>query len=132
MNARKLAAVALAALLVSAGAAAAIPGTTPDEAQADDHAADSTSDHADDDRDENASANPTDTPATPAGENRSADATAQQGPSVELPSQVPDFVSTVHETIRDAEDGLGEMVSDLTPGDDERPDSQADRPADAA
>lgn len=42
----------------------------------------------------------------------------QAGPPTDLPAQVPDFVSNVLETVRNAagDGGLGETISGLTPG----------------
>lgn len=79
MNLKTLTAVALAALVVGTGAAAAAPGQAPDDA-------------------------------------------GQQGPPSDLPGPVPDFVESIHGTIMDhingTVSGLGEAVSDLTPGGD--------------
>ncbi|PSP53577.1 hypothetical protein BRC67_01430 [Halobacteriales archaeon QH_3_68_24] len=59
---------------------------------------------------------PADVPAAADEEN------ASQGPPADLPAQVPDFVSDVHDAIRNHEGGadadpLGDLVSSLTPGD---------------
>ncbi len=48
---------------------------------------------------------------------------SDQGPPVELPAQVPDFVGEVHDLIRqfkvgDLTDSLGAAISDVTPGDE--------------
>ncbi|AKH97561.1 hypothetical protein [Halanaeroarchaeum sulfurireducens] len=42
----------------------------------------------------------------------------QAGPPTDLPAQVPDFVSTILETVRNSagDGGLGETISELTPG----------------
>jgi hypothetical protein len=47
---------------------------------------------------------------------------SDQGPPVALPEQVPDFVSEIHQQIREYKLGdftgdLGDVISDLTPGD---------------
>lgn len=42
----------------------------------------------------------------------------QAGPPADLPAQVPDFVSSILDTVRGSagDGGLGEMISGLTPG----------------
>ncbi|APE95401.1 hypothetical protein [Halodesulfurarchaeum formicicum] len=42
----------------------------------------------------------------------------QAGPPSDLPAQVPDFVTELLDTVRNStgEDGLGETISELTPG----------------
>ncbi|UWG46514.1 Uncharacterized protein HSRCO_0212 [Halanaeroarchaeum sp. HSR-CO] len=46
---------------------------------------------------------------------------AQAGPPSDLPAQVPDFVGDLLDTVRNAagDGGLGEQISELTPGGDE-------------
>jgi len=112
----KLAAVAVSLLLVGTGATMAMPGNAPADAPADDR---SQADESDEEAAENASERrgpPADVPAAADEEN------ASQGPPADLPAQVPDFVSDVHDAIRNHEGGadadpLGDLVSSLTPGD---------------
>ena len=112
----ELAAVAVSLLLVGTGAAMAMPGNAPADAPADDR---SQADESDEEAAENASERrgpPADVPAA-ADEDE-----VSQGPPADLPAQVPDFVSDVHDAIRNHEGGadadpLGDLVSSLTPGD---------------
>ena len=91
-------------------------GNAPADAPADDR---SQADESDEEAAENASERrgpPADIPAAADEENTS------QGPPADLPAQVPDFVSDVHDAIRNHEGGadadpLGDLVSSLTPGD---------------
>ncbi|MFW5922252.1 MAG: hypothetical protein ACOCRC_02980 [Halodesulfurarchaeum sp.] len=48
----------------------------------------------------------------------------QAGPPSDLPAQVPDFVSSILDTVRSSagEGGLGEAISGLTPGGSEAAD----------
>jgi len=142
----KLAAVAVALMLVATGAATAMPGNAPDDAQADDHAnADDHAQAAEDadnsseadadaadvnetatDADEKPDANATQGPpaSVPASDKAesAANASDQRGPPVELPSQVPDFVSEIHNAITDhlseslPGENLGQQIGDLLPG----------------
>lgn len=119
MKLSTLAALALVALLVSAGAAAAMPGvaSTQNQNQADGHA--QATDHADDaGGDENAAAG-------------AANAPDDRGPHVDLPERVPDHVPQLHDLIRrflsgDLDGSLGGAVSDETPG------NSTETPADAS
>jgi hypothetical protein len=142
MTLTKIAGVVLAVLLVTTGMAAALPGNAPADSQtgqaddkdddaaeaapderADDAANESTDDQADDtatDRGPAIAATVTDADSGAADEARGANVSAQ-GPPVDLPARVPDFVSDVHQQIRDYKVGdvtgdLGAMISDLTPG----------------
>ncbi|NIS29777.1 MAG: hypothetical protein GWN07_06200, partial [Actinobacteria bacterium] len=134
MNVHKLIAVAMAALLVTAGAAAAAPGDSPTNdgtETAEEHQPTETGDDAtdaDDDDASDADANATD------GDAQAADApdeNASEAPPTELPEPVPDQVSEIHQLIRDKLNGdlgnttLGEAISGVVGGDDEA-DSQAD------
>ncbi|WP_436926580.1 hypothetical protein [Halosimplex amylolyticum] len=140
----KLVAVFASVLLIATGAAMAMPGNAPDQAQddnaqADDHARDGANEsdangsaadaEADDAANESDAADesddrqgpPSDVPAAGAADA----ANGSQGPPVDLPEQVPDFVSTVHEAIGnhvggavDGAQSLGEQISALTPDDD--------------
>lgn len=134
MTFNEIAAAALAVLLVSAGAVAAVPGDVPDGAQADDHS--QADEHAQDgdgqdgDRDErargghaNASVDGADDDAGAPGEATAGQAREERGPPTDVPEQVPDFVSPIHEEILKHLNGdisgaeLGEVISNLTPGD---------------
>ncbi|MDZ7701132.1 MAG: hypothetical protein U5J98_03175 [Halobacteriales archaeon] len=121
MNAHNLIAIALAALLVFAGGAAALPGNAPDGAgadAADDHQPDDPASAADD-RD----ADETETNETDSDDAR--DENASEGPPTDLPEPVPDHVSTIHQLIRDKLNGglgnttLGEAISGVVGGGDE-------------
>ncbi|QLH82543.1 hypothetical protein [Halosimplex pelagicum] len=128
----KIVAVFASVLLVATGAAMAMPGNAPDHAQdgnaqADDHS--QSGDRAEDDADEfdsNATESDSDARRGPPADVPAAggadDANGSQGPPVEMPEQVPDFVSGVHETIGNVAGGavdgarsLGEKISALTP-----------------
>lgn len=124
MKLTKLAAIALAALTLTAGAAVAVPGNAPDgigNDNADTHA----NEHAEeaggaenasaaDERDENAS-------AADERDDRAADESGDAGPPADLPEQVPEHVSAIHELIQQHVDGvlegdLGAAVSDVASG----------------
>ena len=72
---------------------------------------------------DNASEVPGDVPQSVVPERAPAGADASaQGPPVDLPAQVPDFVSELHQLIRDVHSGdltgsLGDAFSSVTPGD---------------
>lgn len=129
MNLSKLAAIALAALLVTAGAAAATPGNAPDHSGADEH--EQASEHQPDttDNSTNADENATrvDEDAADMRENSEASsnqrADAAQGPPTDMPGQVPDHVVEIHRLILnflsgDLDGPLGPSVSDVTPDED--------------
>ncbi len=107
-----LIAAVMAVLVVTTGFVAATPGNASPTVDADDNSTPvSAEDHAGnaDDRAQNAHAN-----GSPAD-------VQTQGPNAELPSQVPDHVSAIHDTIMSFLDGslegsLGDAVSDVTPG----------------
>jgi hypothetical protein len=40
----------------------------------------------------------------------------QAGPPADLPTQVPDFVSEIMRAVGSSADGIGEAVSNITPG----------------
>jgi hypothetical protein len=114
----KIAGVALALLMVT-GTAAAMPGAAP--AQADENT-DVNETDVDDDANETDVDDESAAPAGPS-DRRNAAQEADRGPPADLPSQVPDFVGDLHDTIGQFLDGdlggpLGEAISDLTPGDD--------------
>lgn len=138
----KIVAVFASVLLLATGAAMAMPGNAPDQAQdgnatADEHAqdehaqeghnesnandsqADAEADHATNESDDRQGP-PTDVPGADAADA----ANGNQGPPVDLPEQVPGFVSDVHEAIGghvggavDGAQSLGETISSLTPDD---------------
>lgn len=133
MNARTLIAIALVALVSTAGVAIAAPpdgvgsGNAPDDVPRDDHADDGAA-NADDgmnNADENAS---DDEAADAADEADDGAAAAQQGsadraergPPADLPEPVPDRVSQIHDLIRQYLDGgiddLGERISAVAGG----------------
>jgi len=131
----KLVTVALAVLLVTVGTVAAAPGNAPVDVGADDQYddhAEQAEENADDehDADENATddadENATDDGPANAAENRddaAADGVANadgQGPPADMPAQVPDHVSQIHDLIQsflggDHDGSLGGSVSDATP-----------------
>lgn len=65
--------------------------------------------------------------------NDAAQVVLQAGPPSDLPAQVPDFVNQILDTVRTSggEGGLGEVISDLTPGGSEAAPG-ADHSGDAA
>ncbi len=123
MNRTTIIAVALAALIAATGFAAAAPGSAPvsvdtgaDGTDAADHPANDNAQSADD-RD-NGSEN-----GTAAG----ADDRNGQGPAGDLPEQVPDHVSAIHDRISaflsgDLETSLGDAIGDVTPDDEDAAD----------
>lgn len=125
MNAHKLIAITLAALLVFAGGAAALPGQAPDAA--DEHQPDDPGADASDDADENAT--DSDDNATVADDAR--DENPSDGPPTEMPDVAPDHVTQIHDLIRDKLDGtltgqeLGEALGGLM-GDGAESNSQDD------
>lgn len=132
MKRTTIAVVALAVLLIGAGAAAAAPGNAPDaagdQAQADDHRQDD--DRRPDDAG-NASVSDDESDAASNASDASAGASdaapadrpdSASGPPAELPEHVPDFVSEIHDLIRqhlggDLDGNLGEAIAEVTPGD---------------
>ncbi|WP_049934790.1 hypothetical protein [Haloplanus natans] len=135
MTRTKLVAVAFAALLVTVGTVAAAPGNAPVDVGADDQYddhADAAADNADDaSEDDDAAANESNDgqPADAAADNAdgaapdaAAESADRRGPPADLPAQVPDHVSAIHDLIRsflggDHDGSLGESVSDATPDD---------------
>jgi hypothetical protein len=113
MKSRTVIAAVLAALVLSTGTAAALPGNAPDGVgQADEHAqdehAEETAENADDAAD-NASGESEEAmnesesegergPPSMAEDARPEDA-GSQGPPTDMPEQVPDHVTQIHETI---------------------------------
>lgn len=131
MTTSKLIAIALAALLVFAGGAAAMPGQAPD-----DPGADPTDEHQPDDPGMDAT-NETDTDANESDAERNETAAADErdehatdAPPTELPAEAPGHVTDIHQLILDKLDGalsgheLGDALSGLLGGD---PANQADQ-----
>ncbi|WP_226004609.1 hypothetical protein [Natrinema salinisoli] len=133
MNRTTLIAVALAALIAATGFAAAAPGNapvsvdanadSPDEQHANEHSPDEqhANEHAADDQQADDDQNRSENGAAAA---NAADERNGQGPNVDLPEQVPDHVSQIHDRISsflndDLDGSLGDAVSDVTPDDDE-------------
>jgi hypothetical protein len=117
MKLSTLVAIALAALLVTAGAVAAVPSHASANEQAPDRgdAGEPGVATADDDR------RPGGPASQPERRDRSDDDASARGPPETLPEQVPDHVAEVHDRIRrflsgDLGGPLGESVSDVTPG----------------
>lgn len=116
MNLIKITGAVLAVLLVATSATAAMPGGAPVEQaeqannQNGDERAERTggADHGD--------ANATDD----AREERAGNAEPVRGPPTDMPEQVPDFVSQIHDLVQQKLAGdianLGERISDLTLG----------------
>ena len=140
MTRTKLVAVAFAALLVTVGTVAAAPGNAPVDVgaddQYDDHADAAGENAADAPADDDEAANesnvgqPADAPvdddaadnADGAAPDTAAENADRRGPPADLPAQVPDHVSAIHDLIRsflggDHDGSLGESVSDATPDD---------------
>jgi len=116
MNRTKLLAVALAALVVATGAAAATPGST---GTADNGGTTSAADAS-----ERAGSNA-----------EGAGAAGQDGPPEDLPSTVPDFVSDIHGLVSQFIDGsldsLGPSVSDAA-GNGDAGDDNDDEPTETS
>lgn len=144
MTARKLIAIALVTIVAAAGIAVAAPpdhagaGNAPIDVPNDEHAndnADDGSDNADDglnNADENASDADANERAYEGAGNADGVAPAQagagsdqaeRGPPADLPEQVPDHVSEIHDLIRGFMDGsvenLGEQISAVVGGSDD-------------
>lgn len=126
MKLTKIVAIGLAALVVSAGAVAAMPGNAPadagnDEASADTHAQNET-DSANR-SDGNATANESEHgPAAPAADGNASD---RRGPPTDMPAPVPDHVTKIHSLIQEFLDGalegpLGPHVSDVANGEEKQ------------
>jgi hypothetical protein len=140
----KIVAVFASVLLVATGAAMAMPGSAPDHAQdgnaqADDHAQDGHANEANESDANEAAENDSDDrrgpPADVSGAGAADAANGSQGPPVDLPAQVPDFVGDIHETVGshvggavDSAESLGEKISSLTPGDEADAENGTDAP----
>ena len=111
---KRYAAMLLAALVVTAGAAGAVAaapgsGNAPDDAGPNENANDAATDDADG----------SDGDASSAGNASAAD--ERRGPPTDMPEQVPDHVGEIHSLINQFINGsvsdLGSAVSDVTPDD---------------
>lgn len=118
MNA-KIIPVALALVLVTAGAAAAMPGNAPTTSNASESNLNSTNPA------EPAADAPNDGQAEKVSERvmNGSDAAERVGPRIDLPEKVPDHVSEIHATINDYLEGalngsLGDAISAITPSED--------------
>ena len=125
MRLKQLAALALSALLLTAGvgAVAAQSGNAPADAQADEQPDDA---ERGDEHTDNASAPDEDRAERPDaaanGSENAGDAPAGQGPPTDMPEQVPDHVVRIHEMIDaflsgDLDGALGPQIADVTPDD---------------
>lgn len=116
-------ALIVAALTLSAGAAAAMPGNaSTDAASAGNGAADAEESAAQDAETSESDANKAEANETD-GEN-AANASEARGPPADMPAQVPDHVSQIHDLIGqflagDLTGSLGEAVSDVAGNDSE-------------
>jgi hypothetical protein len=123
MRTKLLVAAGLAALVLTAGTAAALPGNAPVDVGANDDAADNADERADAaDADERADDDANDTDRA-GGPDAAPVEQGDRGPPVSLPEQVPDHVSQIHDTVRqflsgDLSGSLGDAISDVTPDDD--------------
>jgi hypothetical protein len=136
MNAHYLIAIALAALLVFAGGAAALPGQASDAAednQPDDPGADA-SEQADENATDDAAENVTETAENETADEDAREEDAAAGPPTDIPAQAPDHVTQIHDLVRSKLDGaltgpeLGTAISDLMGSEDgaeEQPDADA-------
>jgi hypothetical protein len=132
MKLTKTAGVLLAVLLVATAGVAALPGNAP---------ADSQAGQADDNYDDGANASDAPADAGPEMNDSETDeenaenaenADDRRGPPTDMPAQVPDHVSQIHELIHQYLDGdidnLGERISDVM-GSEDAADEQADEDA---
>lgn len=119
MKLTKTAGVLLAVLLVATAGVAAMPGNAP---------ADSQAGQADDNYDDGANASNAPADAGPemndseTDEANAENADDRRGPPTDMPAQVPDHVSQIHDLVNQYLDGdidnLGEHISDLMGGED--------------
>jgi len=124
MKRTTLIAAVFAALIVASGFAAAAPGNAP---------VDVDTGAATPDDGTNTGPQQTSDAGDRHGNSAAADKRSGQGPAVDLPEQVPDHVSAIHERISsylsgDLEGTLGDAISEVTP-DDEQPESETDEQA---
>ena len=133
MKSTTLLAAGLAALVVFGGTAVALPGNAPVDANANNAAETAPERGPNDDR--RAGGAPD---AAANGSDRSnADAAGERGPPDDLPSQVPDHVSEIHDLIRqhlsgDLTGSLGDAISEVTPGGDDDDSDAADDDGESA
>lgn len=140
MKLHTIAAIALVALVATAGVAVATPGNAPADPGTDDSAHGNSDDAPNGDPAENEAANEdndvsrsenasaAEDHAVDRGENESAadgDVSADhaQGPGEGLPEEVPDHVARIHDLIRQhlgstLDGSLGELISGVTASDD--------------
>jgi hypothetical protein len=116
MKLTKTAGVLLAVLLVATAGAAALPGNAPADSQAG-----QADDKTDADTGAPADAGPEMNNSDADSENAT-DADDRRGPPTDMPAQVPDHVSQIHDLVHQYLDGdidnLGEHISDLMGGED--------------
>jgi hypothetical protein len=116
MTLTKLVAIALAVLTLTAGAAAAMPGNAPDHAGS--NTAEQASAHGPQD---GADGNESEVDDADTTEQRRTADHERYGPPVDMPSQVPDHVTQIHDLIRHFLNGghdgsLGEAISGVMGG----------------
>lgn len=130
MNLTKIAGVVLAVVLVAGGTAAALPNDAPTTNAPDTPAqAENVTEAPDNETDADAN----ETERGPHAMNESergppADRgpdTAERGPPTDMPEQVPDFVTEIHETINtflsgELDGDLGSAIAEITPDDGEQ------------
>ncbi|MFB6362001.1 MAG: hypothetical protein ABEH59_11865 [Halobacteriales archaeon] len=135
MNAHKLIAIALAALLVFAGGAAALPDQASDAAednQPDEPGVDAAGQADENATDDDAAENETETAENETEDEDARDENASAGPPTDLPEQAPDHVTQIHDLIRSKLDGaltgqeLGAAISDLMGSDEGAGEQTAD------
>lgn len=140
MKVRTITVIAIATILVTAGAAVAAPGNAPDLP---DNAHNINDAERDDDSSENPTAEEETNENATVRENSDRDNGAEesvtdrgadnaQGPPTDLPAQVPEHVSQIHDLIRqflndDLGESLGNAISDVVAQHDGNPDSQANQ-----
>lgn len=138
MNAHKLIAIALAALLVFAGGAAALPGQASDAAednQPDDPGADASEQADENATDDDAAENVTETAENETEEEDAREGNAAAGPPTDMPERAPDHVTQIHDLVRSKLDGaltgqeLGTAISDLM-GSEDGADEQSENATD--
>ncbi|WP_229111677.1 hypothetical protein [Halapricum desulfuricans] len=132
MNLTKIAGIALAVVLVAGGTAAALPGNAPTDGPTTDQP--NATPDADDANETTAEVESERGPPADRGphasDDRGPNADHDRGPPTDMPEQVPDFVTEIHETINQFLDGelegdLGSSIAEITP-DDGDSDEQTD------
>jgi hypothetical protein len=126
MNLTKIAGVVLAVVLVAGGTAAALPNDAPTTNAPDTPAqVENVTEAPDDETDADANETERGPPA-----DRGPD-TAERGPPTDMPEQVPDFVTEIHETINtflsgELDGDLGSALAEITPDDGEQSADETD------